>query len=65
MLPVGEAQTASVIAEGHAGTTLLGKRYTDETSGIEVLCSKAGEGLLAVDGRLLAIKEAKPLPASD
>ena len=44
---------------------LLGKRYTDETSGIELLCTKPGPGPLAVDGRALEIKSAKPLPASD
>jgi hypothetical protein len=45
--------------------TLLGKRYADEELGVEVLCTKAGSGTLAVDGRPLAIKTAKPLPASD
>ncbi|MCU0309732.1 MAG: hypothetical protein MUE36_02160 [Acidimicrobiales bacterium] len=44
---------------------LVGKRYTDEESGIEVLCSKPGPGPLAVDGRPLTIKGAKPLPSSD
>ena len=44
---------------------LLGKRYTDEQSGIEVLCTKPGPGELAVDGRPLVVKGAKPLPASD
>jgi hypothetical protein len=49
----------------HASGVLIGKRYTDETSGIEVLCAKAGKGSLAYDGRPLSLKEAKPLPASD
>ena len=44
---------------------LLGKRYADEETGIEVLCTKPGPGGLAVDGRALEIKGAKPLPASD
>jgi len=44
---------------------LVGKRYTDEESGLEVLCSKPGPGPLAADGRLLTIKGAKPLPSSD
>lgn len=43
----------------------LGKRYVDETAGIEVLCSKPGQGALACDGRDMPIKGAKPLPASD
>jgi hypothetical protein len=49
----------------HAGGVLIGKRYTDEVSGIEVLGAKAGKGSLAFDGRPLTLKEAKPLPASD
>ena len=45
--------------------TLVGKRYADEDSGIEVLCAKPGPGALAVDGREVPIKGAKPLPSSD
>ncbi len=44
---------------------LIGKRYVDDESGIEVLGSKAGAGSLSFDGRPLRLKEAKPLPASD
>lgn len=44
---------------------LLGKRYADETQALEVLCTKAGAGPLTVDGAVLKIKPAKPLPASD
>jgi hypothetical protein len=44
---------------------LVGKRYSDETSGLELLCAKAGPGSLAADGRGVAIKGAKPLPSSD
>jgi hypothetical protein len=43
----------------------LGKRYADDESGIEVLCTRAGSGPLAVDGRPLELQEAKPLPSSD
>jgi len=53
---------------GHDATgdgTLLGKRYTDEDSGLELLCTKAGPGDLACDARPLTIKGAKPLPSSD
>jgi hypothetical protein len=49
----------------HAGGVLIGKRYTDADSGIEVLGAKAGKGSLAFDGRPLKLKDAKPLPASD
>jgi len=54
---------------GHADAsgdgTLVGKRYADEDSGIEVLCAKPGPGTLAADGREVPIKGAKPLPSSD
>jgi hypothetical protein len=45
--------------------TALGKRYADDEVGIELLCTKAGQGTLAVNGTALRLKEAKPLPASD
>ena len=50
---------------GHAASTMLGKRYVHEESGLEVLCTKPGEGSLAVAGVALPLKEAKPLPSSD
>jgi len=45
--------------------TQMGKRYTNATGDVEVLCTKPGEGGLAVDGTPLEIKGAKPLPSSD
>ncbi|WP_063129766.1 hypothetical protein [Nocardia fusca] len=53
------------IAEGHGGGTVLGKRYIDPETGVELLCSKAGAGALFVNGEKLQLKSAKPLPASD
>ncbi|WP_299577245.1 hypothetical protein [uncultured Williamsia sp.] len=44
--------------------TVLGKRYLAD-DGAEVLVTKAGQGSLAVGQTALAVKEAKPLPASD
>jgi hypothetical protein len=44
---------------------LLGKRYTDEPSDLELLCTKSGPGPLLCDGRRLDLKAAKPLPSSD
>jgi hypothetical protein len=44
---------------------LLGKRYVHEAAGLEVLCTKAGDGSLTVAGELLPQKDAKPLPSSD
>lgn len=45
--------------------SLLGKRYADEVAGIELLCTKAGKGTLALGGVALPVKDAKALPASD
>lgn len=50
---------------GADGGTVLGKRYVDEQTGLEVLCTKPGTGSLAVDGRALTIKAPQSLPASD
>jgi hypothetical protein len=56
---------AGTIDPAHAEGNQLGKRYVDDEVGLEVLCTKAGQGSLAVDGRRLGLKEAKPLPSSD
>ena len=58
--PEGSALDPS-LAEG----TLIGKRYVDEETGIEVLCTQGGEGTLTVDDRVLQLQGAKPLPSSD
>jgi hypothetical protein len=55
---------AEIDADQKQGTQ-MGKRYTNEAGDIEVLCTKPGEGGLAVDGTSLEIKGAKPLPISD
>ena len=47
-----------------SGGTQVGKRFEHE-SGLELLCTKAGGGALAVDGKPLPLKESKPLPSSD
>ena len=48
-----------------SGGTQMGKRYAEEASGIEVLCTKAGAGTLTLDGTPIELKGAKPLPSSD
>lgn len=53
------------VSEAHSGGTLAGKRYFDEESGLEVLCTKAGAGSLSVNGVTIGIKETKKLPSSD
>jgi hypothetical protein len=52
-------------AAGFDEGSLLGKRYEDPDTGIEVLCVKPGAGSIAVDGRPLTLKAAKALPSSD
>ena len=65
MVPIGSESSGDgtidpAFSEGNA----MGKRYVDET-GAEVLVTKAGAGTLSVGTTALALKEAKPLPASD
>jgi hypothetical protein len=43
----------------------LGKRYTDDSDEIELLCTKQGFGPLSFNGHGLSLKAAKALPASD
>jgi hypothetical protein len=56
---------AGGLVEGFSGGSLVGKRYECVQSGLELLCTKAGEGLLSVGEVLLTTQQAKPLPASD
>ena len=61
----GEPVTAAEPNPALLGGTQIGKRYVDEADTIQVLCTKAGSGTLALDGKALQIQAAKPLPASD
>ncbi|MDX6433569.1 MAG: hypothetical protein QOE54_5935 [Streptosporangiaceae bacterium] len=54
---------APVLSDGPA--VALGKRYEHEPSGLELLCVKPGPGPLTFNGAELALRSAKPLPASD
>ena len=65
MVPAAEAVERSSPQPDASGGTALGKRYVNADETLEILCTKAGEGSLAVAGVLLTLKEAKPLPASD
>lgn len=60
-----ERTPMGAVVEGHGGGTAMGKRYVDTADTIELLCTKAGDGVPALGGELLHRKEAKPLPASD
>jgi hypothetical protein len=65
MATAGEPVAAAEADPSLLGGTQIGKRYTDDADTIQVLCTKAGKGTLALDGQPLAIQAAKPLPASD
>lgn len=66
MTPLGEAAPgAAELAAAEEGCATAGKRYVDESVGLEVLCAKTGLGAFAYEGRRLTLKEAKRLPASD
>ena len=65
-LPADAGRPASAEPDAAlAGGTLLGKRYADEVSGLEVLCTKAGTGTITVDGRRATVMTPRQLPASD
>lgn len=66
MLPVGAERPEGATPEAGFDTgTQLGKRYTDETGDLELLCTKGGTSSLSVGDVVLHIKDAKPLPSSD
>jgi hypothetical protein len=66
MIPLSQPRPEGLtLAAEHAQGALPGKRYDDAETGLEVLCSKRGAGTLSVDGRPLALREAKKLPSSD
>ena len=63
--PMTDADTDIEAGAPSPDGILLGKRYADEASGLEVLCTKPGPGPITVDDRELEVKGPKPLPASD
>lgn len=66
MLPMNEDKPeGGAPAAGLNGGTLLGKRYGDSTSGLEVLCTKGGSGSVSFDDRVLEQLETRRLPSSD
>ena len=65
MVPVGGDAATQPLDPGHQAGTQLGKRYADEGTGLELLCTKAGEGSLSLNGAPIDLKDAKPLPSSD
>lgn len=60
-----EERTMSGPMAGFDSGSLIGKRYVDQSDIVELLCTKAGAGVPALDGVSMQIKTAKALPASD
>lgn len=66
MVPIDADRPADAeLSPDHAGGTAVGKRFADEATGLEVLCTKAGHGSVALGDEPLVRKDAKPLPSSD
>jgi hypothetical protein len=65
VLADGAGRGDAVRDEARAEGTLLGKRYADPESGLEVLCTKAGPGPLTLGDAPLRVKDARSLPSSD
>ena len=61
----GEKPAGAAIDPNCKAGNQIGKRYVDEGGTLELLCTKGGEGTLALGDAPLQLKEAKPLPASD
>jgi hypothetical protein len=60
-----EAPAGLTMDPSLAEASLIGKRYVHEPSGFEILCTKGGQGTLAVGGEPLTVKGPKPIPSSD
>jgi len=56
---------ATAPRDGLADGTRLGARYTDQVSGLEVLCTRSGTGTITVAGRPAVRMSPRQLPASD
>jgi hypothetical protein len=65
MVAMDEVSPASPPDLTLTGGTQLGKRYANAEVGIELLCTKAGDGSLSVGDDRIELKDAKPLPSSD
>jgi hypothetical protein len=65
MVSPGSGEGDGGIDPAHRSGTQLGKRYADPGTGVEVLCTKPGDGSLSIGDAAIPMKDAKPLPASD
>jgi hypothetical protein len=66
MVPADRApEPTGPVPDELTGPSVIGRRYVDEADSLEVLCTKAGAGMLAAGGIPLQVKAPKPLPSSD
>lgn len=66
MLELNAAPPSGItIDPAYRDGTQLGKRYVHDDSGLELLCTKAGDGTLSVGADVLQFKDSKALPSSD
>jgi hypothetical protein len=65
MFPKGGDAPSAEADPAQMGGSELGKRYVDEDDTLELLCTKPGQGSLALDGKPLVTQAAKSLPSSD
>ncbi|MEU5841459.1 hypothetical protein [Rhodococcus sp. NPDC047139] len=66
MLAAGsEVESRPGPAAGYDQGTIIGKRYWDEETGLEVVCTSAGPGSLSLGDRTLPERPPQPLPSSD
>lgn len=65
VVPAAEHEAADGAEPADGEMVLLGKRYVDGESGVELLCTSPGTGPLTIEGRTVSTKDTKPLPASD
>ena len=65
LLDMTDTTPRTPIHPEHKNGTQIGKRYVNADGSLELLCTKLGEGSLALSGTPLKLKEAKALPSSD
>ena len=65
MLEISAEKPGGDVDASAAGGSAIGKRYVNEAGDLELLCTKPGDGSLAVGDTAMVLKEAKPLPSSD
>lgn len=63
-MQIGEPDALGEMSGENSGT-LVGKRYTDADETMEFLCTRGGDGSIAIEGYVIDVKAAKKLPSSD